>query len=145
MSPSRPTRALAALAVLLLVLSSCQQEQRPSPAAWAIRWGEARAGLPDREAFSGTDDRARCDRALEELRGARERLLPAPDPDVERLATAWLDLAEGMMFECPLRSAPPTGFDAGYRELRRLAREVDLALATAGAGPEPRPGAPGGS
>jgi hypothetical protein len=128
------SQALGVLLVVLVVLSGCEQRKRPEPAAWAVTWGEVRSELPQREAFSGSDDRALCERTLGQLRVARERVLPGPDPNLDRLARAWLDLAEGMMFECPLHSGEPAGFDAGYRELRRLALEVDLALATAGEG-----------
>ena len=117
--------ALAALAVV-----ACQPRQRPTMATWLPAWEAAKKEMPARTSFDGSEDREICGHALGQLRQARERIIPAPDDDLDRLADAWLHLAEDMMFECPEKWGEHTGFDQGYRELARLALEVDLALRT---------------
>jgi len=99
-------------------------------ATWLPAWEAAKKAIPTRTSFDGSEDREICGHALGQLRQARERILPAPDDDLDRLAGAWLHLAEDMMFECPEKLGEHAGFDEGYRELARLAREVDLALRT---------------
>ena len=101
-------------------------------ATWLPAWEAAKKTMPARTSFDGSKDRGICGRALGQLRQARERILPAPDDNLDRLVDAWLHLAEDIMFECPGNWGEHTGFDEGYRELTRLALEVDLALRTSG-------------
>lgn len=99
-------------------------------ATWLPSWEAAKKAMPVRTSFDGTRDHEICGRALGQLRRSRERILPAPDDDLDRLVDAWLYLAEDILFECPESSGEHTGFDDGYRELARLALEVDLAIRT---------------
>ena len=101
-------------------------------ATWLPAWEAAKEAMPARTSFDGSEDQEICGRALDQLRQSRERILPAPDDDLDRLVNAWLQLAEGVLFGCPANWGEHTGFDGGYRELARLALEVDLALRTSG-------------
>jgi hypothetical protein len=101
-------------------------------ATWLPAWEAAKKTMPARTSFDGSEDRKICGRVLGELQQARERILPAPDDNLDRLVDAWLHLAEDVMLGCPENWGEHTGFDGGYRELTRLALEVDLALRTSG-------------
>jgi hypothetical protein len=103
-------------------------------ATWVPSWEAAKKAMPVRTSFDGTRDQEICGRALGQLRQLRQRILPAPDDDLDRLVDAWLHLAEDILFECPASFGEHTGFDEGYRELTRLALEVDLAIRTSGQG-----------
>jgi len=116
------------VAVALAAAMGCQGSGRPSVEQWRPLWLDAQTAVPARARLDGTEDRTLCDHALSELRAERLSVLPAPSQDLDRAVTAWLELAEDMMFDCPDRGGPYAGFDAGYQELARLAQQVDVVL-----------------
>jgi hypothetical protein len=132
-----PVARVAAVALLASALGAagCGGGARPDTASWQARWRAARELVPPTAAFRVEDPRPLCGRVLRELKSARGRLLPAPSDVLERAAGAWLDFAEALMFDCPLREGPHAGFDAGFVELQRLAVEVEAELAYEGGSP----------
>lgn len=117
---------------LILGISSCSAQPRPSPETWGETWSRVRAVVPEPAAFHDASDvRQLCGRVLGDLHQAREELFPAPDDDVARVAEAWLEFAEQMVYECPTRADGESGFDADLERLGWMAAEVDARLEAA--------------
>jgi hypothetical protein len=118
----------ALVVALLLATGGCRNVHRPSVEEWRPLWADAQTAVPARAALDGTNDRTLCDHSLSELRAERLSVLPSPSEDLDQVVIDWLEQAEDMMFDCPDEGGPNAGFDAGYRELERLAQRIEFAL-----------------
>lgn len=136
-APLRAAPVAVLATVLLWGVAACGERAAPGPVAWQARWRVVREQVPPAAAFRVEDPRPLCGRALRDLKAARGRLQPAPTDVLDHAVGAWLDFAEAMMFDCPVREGPHAGFEAGFVELERLASQVDAALAYGGE-PPPR-------
>lgn len=114
----------------VIVLGACGTDARPLTTAWEAQWRDAQVVIPSRSRLGAPPAEATCDRVLGELRSVREPLLPTPDPLVDDTVEKWLAFAETAFFSC-FENVPGTRtVDGTYRQLARLAAEVDTALDT---------------
>jgi hypothetical protein len=126
-------RRIGALVAAAVVLAGCGGDDRPSAATWRATWEQAQQIVPASDALDGPVAEAACQDALGELRTIREDLIPGPDQVVGEAATAWIDHAEQMFFDCfedGSGDGSATVVADAYDELERYRDEVDAALAS---------------
>ncbi len=120
-------------AVNALIFVACA-EQRPSVAEWQSSWDTIRAQIPAESDLADPPDRDLCAQTLGAIRTDAPSLTPTPDLSSDDAVADWLSIAEAAFFECPPDSGEITSFAVAYEELRRLEREVDVAIGLAPSG-----------
>ena len=108
--------------VVAVVVAACGPV-RPTVAEWENDWDAIVALIPD-ESSLGTDPEALCEATLVSLRDQKETLFPAPDDLIAGSVRQWLEVAEGMFFECP----PSDGFSDSYDQLEILEAEIEAGV-----------------
>lgn len=122
-------RLLILFALLGVVASACQAENRPAVEEWRAHWDRVIAAVPTEEALSGEDAKTLCDTALTLLREERQYLLPAPESTLDDPVDDWLNVADETFFECPPRSGEIQGFAEAFVLMDDYHAEVEAALA----------------
>jgi hypothetical protein len=95
---------------------------------WSARWEDTLEAIPTLETMQTADDdsaAAICAETLGILRSAAPEIRETEDPDLEHEALTFLNFAEAVFFECPIRSGSHAGFEAGYLEMERLQAVVE--------------------
>jgi len=108
--------------VLGLAFAACSSN-RPTASEWESDWNAVVSLIPD-ESLLDDDPTGVCQEVLVSLREQKETLFPSPDELLDETVRQWLEVAEGMFFDCP----PPNGFSESYAQLDELAAEVDAGL-----------------
>jgi hypothetical protein len=96
---------------------------------WESAWRTATTQLPPVSALLDGDPQKLCSATLGDVRQAGADLITAPNSDISEAFLRWTNFAESVFFDCPPNSGTNAGFEASYRELDRLATEVDALLA----------------
>jgi hypothetical protein len=115
--------------VVAIVALASQGDSRPSLDDWEAEWRSFAALIPDQDEVTGSDQESLCGAAVGSMRQAEADLVPAPNADLDAAALAWVEFAESVFFECPLRTGDHVGFEAGYEEIDRLAAEIEALIA----------------
>jgi hypothetical protein len=115
------------LAVVVLVQVGCA-EARPDPDRWYEDWQAVLAAMPTIDELGVPPDAEVCNDALGVLRATPDDLLPTPDPATDGPVREWLQIAEGVVFECELEAASVGPLDEAYAELALLEAEIDASL-----------------
>lgn len=124
------TRTASAVVALLLIVSACS-EAKPI-GQWEQDWQRLLDELPALETMlTATEDQAMelCGDALGVLRDTAPELQEIADADLETAAITFVDFAESVFFECPIRTGDHAGFEAGYAEMDHLRSAVGALLA----------------
>ncbi len=119
---SRTTSRGITLLALVILVAACGSA-RPTVSEWENDWNAIVALIPDESSLSG-DPGEICESTLVLLRENTETLFPAPDDLIADSARQWLEVAEGMFFECP----PADGFSDSYDQLDVLEAEIDAGM-----------------
>jgi hypothetical protein len=119
---------LALVVAVMLVVSACGGESRPSAVEWQAGWEEVQALVPDPVDLGVPPDKDLCGEAHVGIRYEAQQLVPTPDPIIDDAFQDWTEVATGMFFECPPHEPGMQGFDEAYVELARFAAEVDAVL-----------------
>jgi hypothetical protein len=130
--------ALSFSVVLLLVLLAgiACDTQRPRPDQWSRTWA-GRPVLPNAVQLDGQQARSLCEQLLIDARGAREKLLPTPDPQIDETVEAWILRVENLAYECAASPIEPPELRRKREAIQILEAEVEAAMKVAsGAGPE---------
>ncbi len=114
--------------LLALLAAGCSIEDRPDLDAWGAQWTDVVSDFPTIEELGSPPDRDLCNIALNDLRAAADEMLPSPDRAIDSPARAWLEYAEGVMFECSEEGGSLGGLEEVYRELAILEAEVASTL-----------------
>lgn len=119
-----------AIGLLLVALSACGAEQRPSLDTWLDTWRSVQQIVPEAHELSQLPREEECNEILGSLRAAAPRLHPAPDEIIGTTANAWLSYAESVFFDCfrSVGTQDPVG--TAYERLDRLEAEVETAIRT---------------
>jgi hypothetical protein len=128
---SKRSSAVRVLSIALIAVALASCSSKLSTAEWETEWNGLLGDLPTLDAVTGASDAALseiCTEALGTLRTAAVDLMRAPEPDLERTALTYVDFAESVFFECPIRTGDHTGFEAGFEEMDRLQTAVEAIL-----------------
>ena len=119
---------LAIVALLVVAISACGGDNRPSFESWQSDWESLVSAFPTYEELGDPPDRALCAEALSELRTSARSVSPTPDFSLDVPVREWVSIAESIAFECPPQSTTLPDLEYAYRELERLEAEVDAVL-----------------
>lgn len=118
-------RTLLAVVTLAAALAAaCGDDDRPSAAAWAQRWDDTRALVPEASVIGSDAGVDRCGEFLGEIRSRREELLPAPSDAVGDAFTAWMEAAQAIGLEC----GDTDDLDERLSELDEIGDRIDILL-----------------
>lgn len=115
-------------ACLLLAVTACGEDDRPTVEEWRPVWDRAVAAIPSRQALGDDPSAPTCEAVLVVIREAAPDLLPSPDLAADGAVGDWVAVAEETFFECPPTGPTVTSFDEAYEELDRLRAEVELVI-----------------
>ncbi|MCL1692666.1 MAG: hypothetical protein M3096_03170 [Actinomycetia bacterium] len=122
-------RTVAIIGVLLILLTACSGESRPTIEEWQPTWERVVDGFPSAEQLGEPPDREVCSHALGVLRSEAAGLTPTPDLAIDDVVTDWLKIAENTVYECPPSNQTIPNLEYAYNELARLEAEVAVVLA----------------
>ncbi len=129
MSIGTTLRRHSVILVLVALLVSACGSDRPSVDDWQSRWDRISTSIPSEASLDAAESPAAfCTETLAYLRSNRAELVPTPDPAIDDVVTAWVEIAEDAFFECPPHNDQVGDFAEAYAELNRLAAEIELVL-----------------
>jgi len=122
------TVTIAGLLLLLLLLSACGGESRPSVEEWQPIWEGTVGNFPSPQELGEPPDHAVCSHELGVLRSESVDLFPTPDLAIDDVVADWLHIAQSVVYECPPSSQRLPSMEYAYGELARLEAEVAVVL-----------------
>lgn len=121
-------RALTITVLLLVLLSACSDDSRPSVAEWEPAWVAVVDAFPSAAELGQPPDHVVCSQSLGVLRSTSGDLSPTPDLAIDDVVADWVRIAENTLFECPPANQEVPDLDYAYGELSRLQAEVAVVL-----------------
>lgn len=113
--------------LLIVVMTACSDQSRPSIEEWAPKWDTLTASVPSGAELGHPPSESVCQDTLRQLRIHSEGMLPTPDLATDDPVTDWIAVAEDAFFGCP-PEGEISSFAEAYHELALLEEEVNGAL-----------------
>ena len=125
-SSGAPRKLIATVLAVVVVTAGCARDL--SLDEWESAWRTTITHLPSVSVLMDGDPHTTCSATLGDVRQAEADLIAAPNSDISDAFLRWADFAESVFFDCPPNGGNHAGFEASYREMDRLASEVDALL-----------------